>query len=97
MPGKLKSTIFALGRGRHTTDPETISVTSQKPWQSRMGKRPIKLSCFGIQGTKWKCTIIDTRHRYDFGIISSRENLVGFFEVIIAQGFLDHGDAGFAQ
>src|SRR3984885_3070999 len=88
---------FALGDGQHTTERQAISAFVRNPQQSGMGEGPIKLSCFGIQGTKWKCTIIDPRYRDNFGVISSREYLIRFFEIIITQGFLHYGYARGSQ
>ena len=62
-----------------------------------MREGPIEFSCFGIQGAKWQCTIIDAGHRNDFRIISRREYLICFLEVLIRESFLNHGHAGAAQ
>src|SRR5580658_1615053 len=62
-----------------------------------MRERPIEFTCFGIERSKWKCTIIDAGHWNNFGIVSAREYLIGGLKVLIGQSFFNHGYAATAQ
>ena len=62
-----------------------------------MRELPIKFPAFGVQGTEWKCAIVDAGHWNYFGIVSRGEYLVRFFEILICERFLDDRYTGTPQ
>src|SRR3984885_5076701 len=64
---------------------------------SGVRERPIKFSSLGVDRAERKNTVADASHWNHLGIVSSRENLICFFKVLISESFLDHVHAILAQ
>src|SRR5579872_576025 len=62
-----------------------------------MCKSPVKFTCPGVEGTEWERSLANAGYRNHLGIIAGSENLVGFFEILVSQRFLDNSYALIAQ
>src|ERR1700733_725438 len=62
-----------------------------------MRERPIKFSSLGVQRAEGESAVADASRRNHLGIVSTRENLVRLFKILIGESFLHHRYATLAQ
>src|SRR5437667_7100922 len=62
-----------------------------------MREHPIEFPGFAVDWAKLKRTVTNPGHRNNFGIVSSRENLIRLLEILIGKCLLDHRHTAFAQ
>src|ERR1700677_256520 len=62
-----------------------------------MGERPVEFPGLGVERAKLQSTVADASDGDYFGVVSSRENLVGLLEVLISESLLNQLNAGCTQ
>src|SRR5271168_2536877 len=62
-----------------------------------MGECPIKFSSLGVDWAERKNAIADPGHRNHLRIVSRRENLICFLEILVSESLLDYAYTTLAQ